>query len=184
MTRINRYLLILVFTLLYSPFAWGDHCPEERRAVGKPETTIAGITFGRGDFLKVLELYGQADSKREYTDATYPEGSGEAEYFWEIDIGQLEVWTMFYHKQNKLIESVVSVYIKGSADIPTWQTGRGLRLGESFDRVIQLYGPKFFQRYDNELKEIIFCFSNETRLGVKLNENDKIIEIWLFPSIE
>jgi hypothetical protein len=165
-----------------------DHCPEDRQAVGEAETTLAGITFERGGFPKVLKRYGPADAKREYTDATYPQGSGEATYSWTIDRGHLEVSTMFYHRDRSLVESVIAVRIEGDSDIPEWQTGKGLRLGDDFERVVLLYGSVFLEGNARGSKPVshsmTICFSNETRLGVELNDVGKIMAIRLMPSIE
>ena len=188
MTKINHNFLILIFWLICPSPVVADHCPEERQAAGKPETNLAGINFERGNFPQVIKLYGQADSRRDYTDATFPAGSGEVKYYWKIESGQLEVVTWFYHRENTLIESVISVQIKGNSDVPSWKTGRGLRLGDNFQKVIQLYGSVFLEGTINGLQppgnSVTVCFSNETRLGVKLNDDGKISTIWLSPSIE
>ena len=188
MIKFNHYFLILIFGLICPSPVLADHCPEERQAAGKPETTLAGITFERGNFPKVIKLYGQADTRQEYTDATFPEGSGEVKYYWKIESVQLDVRTWFYHRDNTRIESVIFVQIKGNSDIPSWETGRGLHLGDNFQKVLQLYGSVFLEGTVNGLQppgnKVTVCFSNETRLGVEVNDDGKITAIWLAPSLE
>jgi len=181
-------LLSLFVLICFTATGLGDHCPEERQARGKAEISLAGVAFGRGRFPEVLKRYGQPDSGREYTNATYPEGSGEATYLWKIGDGQLEINTMFYHRQNSRIESVTAIRVEGDSDVPGWQTGRGLGLGDGFNKVIQLYGSVFLEGTAIELRtashKVTLCFSNETRLGVELNNDNNITAIQLVLSIE
>lgn len=179
------YMILLTFA---SASVRADHCPEERQASGEAETTLAGISFERGHFPEVLRRYGPADSKEEHTDASYPEGSGEARYLWNFNSGRLEVFTMFYHRNNFLIESVIDVRIEGDAGRQEWQTGRGLRPGDSFDKAVKLYGSVFLEGTVSGAQppgpRATVCFSNETRLGLEIDREGKITVIRLAPSIE
>ncbi len=95
---------------------------------------------------------------------------------------------MFYHDGAKRVESVVSVRIDGTEAVRDLQTKRGLRLGDSFDRVRELYGPTFKNGRVNgpELpgNTRTVCFSNETELEVGVDTNGRVVAIWLAPSIE
>lgn len=181
-------LILLILITCASATVWADHCPEERQASGEAETTLADISFGRGRFTEVLNLYGPPDSGEERTDATYPEGSGEAGYSWSLNGGQLEVFTLFYHRNNLRIESAVSVRIEGDTGKPEWQTGRGLRPGDSFDKVVKLYGSTFLEGIVSGSQapgpKATVCFSNETVLSVEIDKEGKVTVIRLAPSIE
>lgn len=188
MVLLKTFLMGLIMLTCYSTAGWADHCPEDRRAAGEAETTLAGISFERGRFPGALSLYGRADSKDEHTDATYPEGSGEVRYSWNLDGGQLEVFTLFYHRNNLKIESAVSVRIEGDTGGPEWQTGRGLRPGDSFDKVVKLYGSVFLEGIVSGSQppgqKATLCFSNETLLSIDIDEMRRVSAIRLAPSIE
>lgn len=167
---------------------WADHCPDHLIATGPSETELAGIGFERGNFPEVIRLYGPAGSVEEKTDASFPSGSGEAKYSWRVETAKLEVFTMFYSDGHKRVESVVAVRVDGTAAVRELQTKRGLRLGDDFGRVLELYGPTFMNGRVNgpELpgKTRTVCFKDETELGVGVDASGRVIAIWLAPSIE
>lgn len=185
---VKSLLICLLLLACASAAVRADHCPEERQASGEAETTLAGISFGRGRFTEVLNLYGPPDSGEEHTGATYPEGSGEARYSWNLNGGQLEVFTLFYHRNNLRIESAISVRIEGETGRPEWQTGKGLRPGDSFDTVVKLYGSTFLEGIVSGSQapgpKATVCFSNETLLSVEIDKEGKVTVIRLAPSIE
>jgi hypothetical protein len=179
--------LIIVFIGCFMP-VWADHCPDDSMATGPSETELARISFERGNFLKVIRRYGPPGLVEEKTDASFPSGSGEARYSWRVGTAKLEVFTMFYRDGHKRVESVVAVRVDSTTAVRGLQTKRGLRLGDSFEQVLKLYGPVFMSRRVNgpELpgKTHTVCFSDETELGVGVDTNGRVIAIWLAPSIE
>jgi hypothetical protein len=186
--RMYRLLATTIVLLGFFTSALADHCPDDSIAAGLSETELARIGFERGKFPKVLQRYGPPGSIEEKTDASFPSGSGEARYSWKVGTARLKVFTMFYNDGNRRVESVVAVRVDGNAAVRDLQTKRGLRLGDDFGRVLEIYGRTFMNGRVNgpELpgKTRTICFSDETELGVGVDASGKVIAIWLAPSIE
>jgi hypothetical protein len=168
--------------------AQADHCPDDSIAAGPSEKKMAKIGFERGDFSKVLRRYGPPDAAHEEADSSYPTGSGEARYSWRVGTARLEVFTMYYHDGGRRTESVVAVRVDGAAPVRGLETKRGLRLGDAFERVVELYGPVFVSGTVNgwplpgEARTV--CFADGTELGVGVDANGRVTAIWLAPSAE
>ena len=181
----GRAATLVLQLALFSGVAVADHCPEESIAKVEPETQLARISFERGGFPRVAQIYGPPGTSHEVSDSGYPPGSGEANYSWQVGLGRLEVFTMFYRDSGKRIESVVAVRTDGVASVPGFQTGRGLRLGDTFGHATKLYGPVYLSRSVNgpDLpgETRTFCFSDGTELGVGIDAKGKVTAIWLAP---
>ena len=179
-------IMILLFTSQASVL-FADHCPEESIAVGRSESHLAGISFERGEFPGVMSRYGPPTSSAETRDPDYP-GSGDARYVWQVESARLEVCTMFYHESDRRVESVISVRVEGEAGVSTLQTGRGLRLGDSIDRAIELYGTVLYRGSVNgptlpgEIRT--FCFPDESELSVGVDAKGKVTAMWFAESLE
>jgi len=187
---VNRKLSALVLsTLLFlSPYpALCDHCAENRLVPGDPEHVLANIDVSHSKIDSVLKRYGPPTKHSDFTDPSYPAGSGEGEYTWELGDTDLTVDTMFYTDGlGARSESVTIGTISLAPRHPAsgLQTARGTVLCATPAMVRRLYGGRYMRETVNSHPTIKYCFRDDTFLYFRLDAQGKIDEITLEISVE
>lgn len=168
---------------------YADHCPDDKMADGEPEQALAGISFEHDRIENVLARFGTPAKHDEGRDNDYPVGSGWASYEWKRGRATITVSTEFYTADSGArVEGMEVVELSGEPSGQAQGTGRGLRLGDSFDRTTKLYGTRYVEGTVNGpllgKRMITYCFSDETELSLGFNGAGVLVAIRLAPSIE
>jgi hypothetical protein len=117
--------------------AAADHLPEKLLARGKPETVLAGVDLRTATPAAVLRQFGPPTRT-----IRVPNNPGWTGYLWDKEGVRLEI-EVSQGKRGDYIDTVTVVRL-GNATRPESPpaTGAGLRLGDSLDRLKQLYGDR------------------------------------------
>jgi hypothetical protein len=180
---IRLIFLFLSSSLLLETTLKADHLPENLLAAGQPEVVLAGIKIRTSTLDDVIRLYGNPTRKEESNDWIG--------CTWNLLNAKLKV--NLYHKSLKT--QITDIYIEGTATGELGSTGRGLKLGDNFEVLTNIYGKRYLLTNlseDSNTKrevssEIIFANkgvtiqwkSEEFTLTVKLDIHGKIYSMWL-----
>lgn len=169
--------------------ALADHCPDDLLIGGAPERTLAGVDVYNDSVVNAVAKLGPPTTRREHkADPSSPGGS--VIYEWTRGSTAVRMMTLFYVEKSsgKLIESIEAITLQGDSGRTELQTGRGARLGDSRRMLRKLYGSKYYRGSIRgsgpDDATITFCFEDETALEFLLNDDGKVMQIFLATSGE
>jgi hypothetical protein len=166
-----------------------DHCDESRFTTGPVDRELAGVKLFALLPDAIAEL-GQPSRHRDFTGADYPEGSGEAEYIWEIEETQVTLYTMYRRDESSArVETTVSVEISGQPAKSDRKrklltTSRGLSLGAKRVDVEKRYGPLFLHEVLKGRGSLSYCWEDDTWLTFYFEKSRLVSTIHLLGSVE
>ena len=127
----KRASTVWVVISLLAHLSLADHLPRRLQATGKPEKTLAGIYLNRTRFSDIVKLNGKPDKVE-----------GE-DHIWSRHGVKLR---LVIARGNGVVngEYIELIEVEGekSAGIIS-QTGAGLKIGDSRNDVIRIYGQRF-----------------------------------------
>jgi hypothetical protein len=86
------------------------------------------------------------------------------------------------------VETLEVVRVSGEPSAQVSGTGRGLKLGDPFERATRLYGTAYVEGTVNGprlgTRTITYCFSDETELSLGLDGAHQVVAIRLASSVE
>jgi hypothetical protein len=137
----SQRILIVLALLTVALASFADHLPAKLLALGKPETTLAGINLESTSPDEVLRRLGPPTKT-----VTVPNNPYWAGYLWQTANLRIEV-EVTHSKTKKYVGAVTIVRMSGESPTSVWKipdaaTGRGLKLGDSLDSVKSIYGSK------------------------------------------
>jgi hypothetical protein len=161
-----------------------DHLPQEKQALGKAEHVLAGVNVYKGKVADAVRRFGTPARIEDQTDSDYPDGSGEKTYHWELAGLRLQLATVYRtdSKRHAVIESppqIVDVW-GGLSTSSAGRTGAGLRLGQTLQDVIRVYGPRF-QQNDSS---VVLQWADDTMLVIDFDGSGRIAHMHLEASVE
>ena len=188
-TRRTRTILAAAVLVFAARVASADHCPEARTTNAPPETSLAGVDFGRDKLPDVVARLGKPTNHKEGRDDSDPAGSGWSEYEWKQRKVTVSVSTEFYTADTGgRVEAVEVIQLSGAASRVDLGTGRGLRLGDDLNRVVAVYGATYVEGTVNGpqlgKQTMTYCFSDDTELSVGLDPNHRVVAIRLQAPVE
>jgi hypothetical protein len=120
-----------------------DHLEGKQQALGKPEHTLSKIDVYKTTIAKVIKMYGEPTSKRDYPTEGVKDGiGGERNYIWDMKGFRLAVWIFYRNDHESEVYSVDAWGTASQGDLG--KTSRGLSLGSTFQQQKALYGNRFF----------------------------------------
>jgi hypothetical protein len=165
--------------------AGADHLEGDQIAVSLPEHRLAGIDVYRTRYHDFHSLHSGARLDKDTpSEGCKPNdqcfGSGEEEVVWLQNGCEVQVFAAHFGTNKERKVSAVWVSAKGQATAHSngCATGRGLAIGDSFEKVKLLYGKHFFlQRDDASAKAALFEWKDGTQLEIDMDGNGRVTKL-------
>jgi hypothetical protein len=157
---------LLIAMLLFPTMLLADHLPEDKIALGKPETVLCGIDVSRSH---VRELVGKFGKPVTYD--KYPKTKDAAEITWEKSGSRI-------HAYINVDDIAYAVDVSGDASATT-TTGRGLGLGQKLADLQRIYGNRFVTHGNRVTLQ--WRDGSELRATIA---NDRIVSLTLVAPVE
>src|SRR5689334_5299702 len=132
----KHFALLCALAVSFASGARADHPSKDSLALGKPETSLAGIDLRTATLEDVIRRYGPPTRQRETANEPLWRG-----YVWQLPGAKLEL--SVFGKGGGA--RVGDIYVEGVSREAAGSTGRGLRLGDDAEAVARLYGNKFYR---------------------------------------
>lgn len=168
--------LVIILGVSSTTTTLADHLPGAKLARGKEEVVLAGVQVYKTPITKIVQKLGKPSEERELSAETR-DAVGERLYVWKKKSVTVQVQTMFSDKptfKSGLRETPSYVTVDGT-DGELGRTGRGLRLGDPYRTIAQVYG----NRYVRKGRHITIQWETTTTLKVAWNERGVINHIEL-----
>ena len=174
-------VLLLAFQLL-TRLSLADHLPANLLARSKPESALAGISI-RKPYVALynLELLWGSPAKTDSQSGNPCERAVTWQRGTVTITGSVGCEITRYGKRYV----VYTVEITGTDARRKLGTGRGLCLGDSFERILKLYGSRLWvDRKGEGTSEVLIQWPNGTELNASIDRQNHVSRIQLLPEVE
>jgi hypothetical protein len=165
-------LILAALALLAGPVR-ADECPADKILTGPSERTLAGFDIRKETIPDLIARLGKPPKSKMVIDLSDFDGPGWVKHKWtrgETGIG------VSGHR-----ETIQILQVSNDHGDPGYATGRGLRLGDDRERVVDLYGTTFVEGRvtgpEIGLKTVTYCYDDGIELSVGLDDADYVTAI-------
>jgi hypothetical protein len=173
----KRLLQFGVVAFLASIMVFGSAAKDPSRyAEGSPETSLAGIALGAADIPSLLKRFGPPIRKPDLGPNGEGTEAGDCLFIWTSADGSLELQTeVSFPKGGVRSDYAWRIRYEGTHGSPDTATGRGASLGDSRERIVQLYG----QPTKQNPKEMTYIWPNGVILGLDFSDTGAVCRMTL-----
>lgn len=156
----------LILLALFPMMVLADHLPDNLIAQGKRESQLCAIEVNRTRVDELMKSFGKPAVYKKY-----PKTKDQAEIAWD----KHGTWIRTYINVEQIAYAVAVSGTPNEMAI----TGQGLRLGQTMDDAIRIYG----KRYSRRQTEVLFQWKDGTELRISF-EKDRINKLMLVAPVE
>ena len=182
--RMRPLFVLVAVSMLVGLVAHADHWPEELMAAGPPDKALLGQEVGRAQIGPLLSTLGRP------TEASAPRTSldrkeGQSEYRWQRADATIQVDCEWYLRADGArVETIFEISIEAPHTSTQYATDRGLRIGDSRQKMFKLYGHVYQLSKSATQERYCYCFGDESKAYITVDRTNRVVGLALEASVE